>query len=235
MRNTHEEASGECEVCAYVRPVAPATKLVPKRISRATKPAFPTLEPSLPAAPPRVRELPKIAPGKGRVAAFYAKSAAALFVLALLPIGPLAAMHNFLLATAFTLGVVGLLGALREQNRSALLAALTVQAGTGWLLWAAAHAPLPVTARPLPTPVASTDIAAKGILFSRADAPVATLFYRQVGAEKWRFVDCSPQVTLAVSPGRYQVRIEGVGAKTITKEREIEVLSGQRVDVTPDR
>ena len=107
-----------------------------------------------------------------------------------------------------------------SRHPTARWESLITTALCGGLFWALSH----------PTPGPS----ATGLLVAHSNAPQATLFFRQAGAPKWHYVDCTPQVNVVLAPGRYQMRIEGVGGRVIVQDREVEILAGQQADLAPD-
>lgn len=108
-----------------------------------------------------------------------------------------------------------------------LVAILLIVMFGGWAAWN--HFSSPVFTPATPSKVT------KGRVVIPSQITDATLFYRKVGAEKWRFVDCTPNAQIALSPGRYQIRIEGRGGRRLLPLREIEVLAGQKVDLSAIR
>lgn len=136
-------------------------------------------------------------------------------LLAALKVSPLKTS----LAGAVAAGLAFLMGFV-SRHPTARWASLLTATLCGWMFWTISH--------PAPGQAVTSSLVA------HSNAPQATLFYRQAGAPKWRYVDCSPQVSVALAPGRYQVRMEGVGGRVIVKEREVEVLAGQQADLAPD-
>ncbi len=72
----------------------------------------------------------------------------------------------------------------------------------------------------------------KGLFSIRSNKPNATLFYRLIGTHKWRYADCSPQIKIALPPGRYEVKIEGVGGHMLLSPREAEVSKDRTTSIT---